>query len=425
MLTRDRLRRYLDKHALLPPLIPQQTAADTGLIVVIPVCDEPDIGSVLESLLACDRPDCGVEVLLVINHAADAPQTVVEQNRQSFAAATRWAASRSTENFTVHASFTGALPQKKAGVGLARKLGMDEAIRRFVAADNPAGIIACLDADCTVSANYLSALNQHFAANTVDACCIAFEHDLDACDSAAQRLAIARYELHLRLYVNGLRAAGYPHAFHTIGSSMAVTAPAYAAHGGMNQRQAGEDFYFLGKFMLTGKMSTLNKATVYPSPRLSGRTPFGTGARTREWMLQPQRAASYPPQCYHALRQLMERMDTFHQATPAQLRSTLQRLHPAARDYLLSQNIIEAVAEIQRNSRSLPAFRKRWLRWLNPFRVMQMVRRTAAALPPVAVEAVAAAMAGKPDASADAEQWLAAYRRADRIIAADTKTVQY
>ena len=35
------------------------------------------------------------------------------------------------------------------GVGLARKTGMDEAVRRFNAINNPEGIILNLDADCT------------------------------------------------------------------------------------------------------------------------------------------------------------------------------------------------------------------------------------------------------------------------------------
>ena len=414
MLTRDRLRRYLHKHALYPPLIPQHTAADVGLIVVIPVCDEPDIATVLNSLRACDSPGCGVEILLLVNHAENAPQALVERNRETCSAAIRWAESRHAKDFTVHALFMQNLPKKKAGVGLARKIGMDEAVRRFAAADHPAGVIACLDADCTVSANYLLALRQHFATNAADACSIAFEHDLNACNNAAQRLAIARYELHLRLYINGLRGAGYPHSFHTVGSSMAVTASAYAAHGGMNQRRAGEDFYFLSKFMLTGKMSELNNATVYPSPRLSGRAPFGTGVKTREWMEHPERATSYPPACYAALATLLQWSECFFDASDQLMQRSLRQLDSAARTYLLAQDMTGAIAEIRANSRTPESFKKRWLRWLDPFRVMQMIRRSADALPPMPVEVAAAVMAGKPDSGDDAEQWLAAYRRADR-----------
>ena len=40
------------------------------------------------------------------------------------------------------------------GVGLARKTGMDEAVRRFDIINNPEGVILSLDADCTVEHNY-------------------------------------------------------------------------------------------------------------------------------------------------------------------------------------------------------------------------------------------------------------------------------
>ena len=42
-----------------------------------------------------------------------------------------------------------------------------------------------------------------------------------------------------------MKFAGYPWAMYTVGSAFAVTAEAYVKRGGMNRRQAGEDFYFL------------------------------------------------------------------------------------------------------------------------------------------------------------------------------------
>ena len=48
--------------------------------------------------------------------------------------------------------------------------------------------------------------------------------------------------------------------------------------GGMNRRQAGEDFYFIQKLVPAGGYFSLNSTVVYPSPRPSFRVPFGTGA---------------------------------------------------------------------------------------------------------------------------------------------------
>src|SRR4029434_9989987 len=98
--------------------------------------------------------------------------------------------------------------------------------------------------------------------------------------------AIAAYELHLRYYLQALRTAGFPHGYHTIGSSMAVRARTYMEQGGMNRRQAGEDFYFLHKLIPLGGFTELNSTTVYPLPRPSNRVPFGTGRAVSEWLIQ-------------------------------------------------------------------------------------------------------------------------------------------
>ncbi|MEZ4848575.1 MAG: hypothetical protein R3B93_08135 [Bacteroidia bacterium] len=69
----------------------------------------------------------------------------------------------------------------------------------------------------------------------------------------------------------------YLHAFHCVGSSMAVRSIAYQKRGGMNRRKAGEDFYFLQKFIAEGTLAELSTTKVIPSPRASEKVPFGTG----------------------------------------------------------------------------------------------------------------------------------------------------
>jgi len=58
---------------------------------------------------------------------------------------------------------------------------------------------------------------------------------------------------------------------------MACRASAYCKIGGMNNRQAGEDFYFLQQLHRTVGVEQLKGTVVRPSPRPSHRVPFGTG----------------------------------------------------------------------------------------------------------------------------------------------------
>ncbi|MBL4703919.1 MAG: hypothetical protein JKY54_05325, partial [Flavobacteriales bacterium] len=173
------------------------------------------------------------------------------------------------------------LPQKHAGVGLARKIGMDEALRRF-STIHKNGIIACFGADSTVQANYFTEILMAFKEG-IYGCNIFFEHELEGTDHDINR-AITDYELFLRYYNLALNYANIPYAHFTVGSSMAVSCEGYVKVGGMNKRKAGEDFYFLQKIIQLGNFKELTTTTVYPSARISDRVPFGTGKAISDYL---------------------------------------------------------------------------------------------------------------------------------------------
>jgi hypothetical protein len=77
--------------------------------------------------------------------------------------------------------------------------------------------------------------------------------------------------------VAGLRFAGSPYAFHTIGSTLAIHATAYARVRGFPKRLAAEDFYLLNKLAKVGTIRSLDSKPIWLSARTSNRTPFGTG----------------------------------------------------------------------------------------------------------------------------------------------------
>jgi glycosyltransferase involved in cell wall biosynthesis len=333
-----------------------------SLSVVIPCFNEPNLIGALESLRECASPQSAFEVIVVVNAPAGAPQAAVAQNRQTAEEAhARSAAAR----FPVHVIEACDLPPRHAGVGLARKIGMDEAVRRFDDAGTlDSGIILCFDADCTCAANYLVAVESHFRAHPESpACSIYFEHPLEGPLPREVYDAITGYELHLRYYVQALRYAGFPHAYHSIGSSMAVRARAYMEQGGMNRRQAGEDFYFLHKLIPLGGFTELNSTTVFPSPRASDRVPFGTGRAVSEWRGAMK---TYPWQAFEDLRVFL--------ATVGSLKaSDVQNVPESVSSFLSEQNFAEALVEIRRHTSSAEAFVKRFYRWFDGFRVMKFV----------------------------------------------------
>jgi len=222
------LRRYL---ALQQPevLIPPPSAPELGLIIVIPCLQEPAMIKLLEHLHSCQMPPSVIEVIVVINHASDASDAVRAANQETFDKISIWKQDHDIDGFRMHALRAFDLPPKTAGVGLARKIGMDEAMRRFAAIDRPDGVIASLDADCLVSNNYFNVLQDYFKVNpNIHAVTLAYAHRLDEISDARHRYAMVCYELFLRYVEHGWGYAGLPFAFTAIGSCFAVRANACA-----------------------------------------------------------------------------------------------------------------------------------------------------------------------------------------------------
>ncbi len=375
-------------------MYPTQVSAPPGaglaLVVAIPCYDEPGLGTTLKALWDCERPPCEVEVLTVINSSERDPPEVLARNRETYRSATRWIARHDDPRLRFHLLEFPHLPRRHAGVGLARKLGMDEAVSRLARNIAGRGIVASLDADCRCAPNYLTAIHQHFSDSPgIHGASIYFEHPLDDAAALGTERVIARYELFLRYYTRALRYAGLPHAFHTVGSCTAVRSEVYAAQGGMNRRQAGEDFYFVLKLALLGGWSELLETTVYPSPRISHRTPFGTGNAVREWAGAERPQQAYAPEAFRDLRQLFLQVPALYRVDPDDP-GLLGSCPAPLRDYLLAVGFRDRLREVQRNAASPASFENRLWRWLNAFRVMKFLNATAGRdYPRVSVEQAA------------------------------------
>ena len=274
---------YLNRFPVFPKQLDHVVHESMEICVVIPSYNEPAIIPSLTSIKNCDLPEnFFVEVVVVINHSKGEDQSIVDQNKKTLNDVKEFNNSLDKESFYFHAINAFDLPPKHAGVGWARKIGMDEALRRFKEI-NKNGIICCFDADATISKNYLKEVFNAFKNNQYNGASIYFEHPLNGTEFDNEIYeAILSYELHLRYYKNALKYCGVPYAYHTVGSSMAVSASAYAKQGGMNRRKAGEDFYFINKIIALGNYGEINTTNVIPSPRTSDRVPFGTGRAIQE-----------------------------------------------------------------------------------------------------------------------------------------------
>lgn len=362
------VEHYFQRFGFCEKQIQTSPSSDLGVVVVIPCYAEPALIDALDALWCCEQPTCAVEVIVVINSGQNAPAAVLAQNAETECAVQRWIEHHQRAMLQFHILHFPNLPPKKAGVGLARKIGMDEAVRRLDQVARLDAPIVCFDADCTCDPNYLVEIERFFAAHPkAPGCSIYFEHPLQGPEDRRVYQAVTLYELHLRYYVEALRYAGFPHAFHTIGSSMAVRAQVYIEQGGMNKRQAGEDFYFLHKVIPLGNFAEINATRVIASPRASERVPFGTGRAVGEY-LSSGKFESYPIQAFEDLRFFFADLPILYQSEEPILDCS-----EPLRKFLTEHNAREEVRMIRENTASQGAFQKRLFRWFDGFLVMKYI----------------------------------------------------
>ena len=258
--------------------VSHQPLDDLKIIVVIPIYNEEDLTPTLVSLfLNQESYSFSIEVIAIVNDSSIEKKEVKELNQKTFIKLKNFAKNNNNAKAFLIPIYIDDLDPKHAGVGWARKLGMDLALERFKSIKSN-GIIVGLDADTVVASNYFLEIDSFFQNNKIQAVSIHFEHPIKGNKySGFHYNQIINYELHLRYYKNALSFVGVPYAFHTIGSAFALRASAYARQGGMNRRKAGEDFYFINKLIKGEKFGEIINTYVKPSPRISNRVPFGTG----------------------------------------------------------------------------------------------------------------------------------------------------
>jgi len=269
-------------------------------VLVIPACNETP------KLLRPPPPCPGRSLLiLVINESASAPAHVSAANR-ILATAVR-DGFEPIEDQDVVSSETASPPRlfrdpkarrdvlvvdrfspgrtmpEKGGVGMARKVGCDLALALFQKGQILSPWLHCSDGDVVLPETYFECANTGLIDDSrVAALVYPFEHVVTPATESDVALAMHLYELSLRYYVAGMRFAGSPYAFHTIGSTMAVNARHYAQVRGFPRRDAGEDFYLLNKLAKVGEIHELaggkDCRPIEIQARRSDRVPFGTGA---------------------------------------------------------------------------------------------------------------------------------------------------
>ncbi len=375
-LIRKQYDLYLARYAQQPGYLEKESVSENlGIVVTIPCFNEPNILATLDSIYHCEPTKFPVESLILINHPEGSSPEVIKQNKISFDEVNRWIQSHNDTHRKFHVIWAGDLPVRHAGVGLARKIVMDEAIRRLLRSGSLEGIVVGLDADTTCDQNYLREIEAYFQRHPeANGANIYFEHRIKPDFEDKCNIGIASYELHLRYMVHALRYSHFPYAFHTVGSCLAVRGSAYVKQGGMNRRKAGEDFYFLQKIIPLGNFGEINTTRIIPSGRKSDRVPFGTGKAMMKWSESGEKVfRSYNPEIYEELYLLFSAINHLFNSKKSDLKDHYMEFGPCMKKFISLSDWNDKINRIQTESTSLKTFRYRFFQWMNGLNTLKFI----------------------------------------------------
>lgn len=358
---------YLQKHAFCPPQVTRPPQPGLRMVVVVACRDEPELLDCLLALRECNLPGHAVEVLVVIGDSEEDAADLKARNLALLASARAWAAEADTDALRFHCLHFPNLPARHAGMGLLRKVGMDEAVHRLNLTHNPRGIIASLDAEAVCDAHYLTAIAHYFDQHpTRDSCSLAFAFPTSHDASPQLAAGALRVELAHRLLIAGLRHGGHPYAYSTLGTAMAVRSGAYQAQGGMNRRKVDEDFHFLQKFIELGVHGNCTATCVQLPMFFADTTWSSIGQKVMQYWETPD--PDYPVfalESFVALQQALAGVRLWQALDAGTLDTCLAQFPDGIREFMQHHRFTATVQEIQRYTRSPAAFEKRFYRWLD------------------------------------------------------------
>jgi glycosyltransferase involved in cell wall biosynthesis len=340
-------------------------------IVIIPAYAElQHIGQTLDSLSQCEVDSFdNIMVVVVVNNEPDAPPHIIVNNQQ-----TLLNLKKRDDPFyiaVIDASSEGvSISKKHAGVGIARKIGMDLALKFAF----PHSLLYCLDADSLVAPTYFREIQAHFNSTESVAAVVGFSHIKN--ENPELEIAIRQYEAFLRMTAMKLKDAGSPFGYVAMGSTIICRAHAYASIGGMPRRKATEDFYFLQEFAKFRGVTEIEAILVYPSSRESERVYLGTGFRISQAKKgEDLGKLAYPNEAFKILKEWLTIVSSAYSEDINKILTTVQKLNPLLHDYLLEENINEIWNPLRESSPSEAHFQKQFHRWFDALKTHRLLNQ--------------------------------------------------
>ena len=308
-------------------------------------------------------------VTVVINNSAETSKEIKDDNQYLL---------QKLENMNYNfslgiidaSSINKELPKDKAGVGLARKIGIDLSLPYLLSKDS---LIFCTDSDTIVNDNYIIKVQNHYRSHHIEAMVVGFQHQQGI--NRKEEIAIRKYEKFLLTTAKKINNSGSPYGYVSMGSTMVCTANAYCAIGGMPSRKATEDFYFLQELSKYCGVDIISDILVFPSSRSNSRVYLGTGFR----MERSQDGFDidslyYNDNAFKILSRWIKLACDSYKINYYNIKNNIVIIHPILLEFLISEGIENIWDRLQKNSPSSSQFISQFHRWFDGLKTIRLLK---------------------------------------------------
>jgi hypothetical protein len=123
---------------------------------------------------------------------------------------------------------------------------------------------------------------------------------------------------------------------------------------------------------LLGPYGNISSTTVYPSPRISDRVPFGTGAAMKKWAEgNSELMLTYSFDAFLTLKPFFENPKQLLGLNEKRICEVFNTYPDALKSYIKQSEILKAILELQANCSNTITFIKRFFHRINAFWILK------------------------------------------------------
>jgi len=343
-----------------------------NFFIVIPCYNELDY--IFETLKSINQQNQKILnetlVIVVINNSKDEKESVKNNNQKTYQ---KLIEKKYNYNLIAIDAFSkdNAIPNKLAGVGFARKIGLDFSLNHIV---SEGSLLCSLDADTLINEHYLKKVKDNFKKD-INAAVINFKHQKS--QNPIIEEGIRKYEKSIKKIAREIELTGSPYGYVSMGSTIVCNVKSYISCGGMNTKAATEDFYFLQALAKYTKIHKINELLVFPSSREENRVYLGTGFRMDEYLKNGLfKNLDFKKESFLEIKKIIQIITQYqNREYDFIIKEMNEKINKKSMQFLIKKDFKNVWKKFKKNSKNKKQFMLFFHQWFDALSIIKLLKK--------------------------------------------------